>query len=64
MNIGIIMPTYNAEKTITNVFNRVPNTFLKKVALFIVINDGSTDNTLQIVKKLGTKYPIKIINHK
>ncbi|WP_228458238.1 glycosyltransferase family 2 protein [Chryseobacterium schmidteae] len=50
MKVSIVIPMYNAEKTIVNVLNSVQNqTFLPYE--IIVVNDGSTDQSLQIVQK-------------
>lgn len=58
------MPAYNAEKTIESVFARVPKKALDKISEFIVVNDGSTDETEKIIKKLKKEYKkIKLINH-
>lgn len=56
MNIYIIIPAFNEEKTIKKIVNKI-KTFNKNI---IVINDGSTDLTSKILKK--TKV-ITINNH-
>lgn len=61
--IIIVMPAYNAEKTIESVFRRVPKAALAKISEFMVVNDGSSDNTEEVVRKLINKYKIKLINH-
>ncbi len=61
--IIVIMPAYNAEKTIESVFQRVPANTLEKIYEFIVVNDGSKDKTEETVKKLMNDYKIKLINH-
>ena len=55
-NLGIIIPVFNEEKKIESVIKK-----LKKFEVYIV-NDGSTDRTLNILKKYR-KY-INIINLK
>lgn len=57
------MPAYNASKTIELVFKRIPKFSLKKINKFIVVNDGSTDNTADIIKRLSKNYKIKVITH-
>jgi len=61
--IVVVMPAYNAAKTIESVFKRIPKSTLKKINRFIVVNDGSKDNTAQVVKKLSKTYPITLITH-
>ncbi len=48
--ITIIMPAYNELKRITNAITAIINSEYKKVHL-IVVNDGSTDGTLQLLIK-------------
>jgi glycosyltransferase involved in cell wall biosynthesis len=57
MKTIIVIPAYNAEKTIENVFKRIPKNSYDEI---IVVNDGSKDRTSEIVKK----YNVKLIEHK
>jgi len=62
--ISIILPSYNESKKIRNTILDVSNFFNNKKInhQIILVDDGSTDNTLDIIKK---NYPnIKIISHK
>ena len=52
--VSIIMPAFNAANTIEKSIESVLNQTYKDWEL-IVINDGSTDNTNKIVKKLIKK---------
>ena len=64
MKIVIVMPAYNAGKTIVSVFKRIPQDFYAKVFKIIVVNDGSKDDTLKIIKRLKKKYSkILLLNH-
>ena len=60
--ISVIMPVFNAElflkKSIDSILNQTIDNFE-----FIIINDGSTDNTLNIIKSYNDKR-IKIINNR
>ncbi|MFX1435247.1 MAG: glycosyltransferase family 2 protein, partial [Promethearchaeota archaeon] len=47
--LSIILPVYNEEKSIKNVINRIPDNFDYEV---IIIDDGSTDKTIQYVKEI------------
>ena len=49
--LSIIVPVYNEEKTIITTLKRLEETKDKRVEYeIIVINDGSTDNTLKMLK--------------
>jgi len=57
MKTIIVIPAYNAEKTIESVFKRIPKNSYDEI---IVVNDGSKDKTSEIVKK----YNVKLVEHK
>jgi glycosyltransferase involved in cell wall biosynthesis len=63
MNLFIVIPAYNAEKTIEKVFGRVSERNLKKISRFVVVDDGSTDKTADAVKKLQEKYTVVLLSH-
>ncbi|MGF2028228.1 glycosyltransferase family 2 protein [Lactococcus lactis] len=56
--LSVVVPAYNEEETLELFLNEVNKQTaelpLEKVFLFI--NDGSTDNTLDVLKKLSNKY--------
>ena len=52
--VSIVMPLYNQEKFIKQCLLSVMNQSLKDIEI-IVVNDGSTDNSLKIVSQLATK---------
>ena len=62
MKISIIIPIYNAEKTIERLLNSINSQTYKNYEI-ILINDGSTDNTQNILKNYRSE-KIKIINKK
>lgn len=66
MQLSVIIPVLNEESTIKSILSKVIN--LKDVYEVIVVNDGSTDNTLEILEKLKktAKYNkgLRIISHK
>ena len=49
MNVSVIIPCFNEEKTIKEIILTVKN-YLQKNDEIIVIDDGSTDNTQKILK--------------
>ncbi len=60
MKISVVIPVYNAEKTITKLLDSIENQSYKNYEI-IIINDGSTDKTGDILKKYENDY-IRIIN--
>lgn len=65
MKIFVVMPAYQAAETIAAVFARIPTTLLGEGGLdFIVVNDGSTDNTTQVVQQLMERLDnIQLVDH-
>ena len=61
--VSVFLPIYNKEKYIIRSINSIKSQTLKNIEI-IAINDGSTDNTLKILRKLSKKdRRIKIINN-
>ena len=58
--VSIIVPVYNVEKYLAKCLDSLVNQTLKDIEI-IVVNDGSPDNSEQIIKKYLKKYPDKII---
>lgn len=55
--LSIIIPMYNSEKYIANCLNSILNSDLPKGEYeVVIINDGATDNGLQIVQEYVSKY--------
>ena len=61
MKLIVIIPAYNEEKTITSVIKSVPRQIINidEVKVYL-INDGSTDKTIEVAKNAGVD---KIINN-
>ncbi len=56
--ISVVIPLYNGEKTITRTLNSVKNqTALDAICEIIVVDDGSTDKSTEIVQKYHVKNP-------
>lgn len=56
--VSVIMAAYNAEDTIEMALNSIPN---RDDVEIVVIDDGSTDDTVKIVKEFGRA---KLVQHK
>jgi len=62
--VSVIVPVYNVEKYLEKCLESLINQTLNEIEI-IVVNDGSTDNSLNIIEKYAQKdYRIKIINQK
>jgi len=65
MEIFVIIPAYNAARTIKSVFERIPKSFFSMIAKILIIDDGSSDNTSEILKEICNSYPkVEVIPHK
>jgi len=61
MKLIIQIPCYNEEKTLPITFNDLPKKLDNIDEIdYVIINDGSTDNTVEVAKKLGIKHIINI----
>jgi glycosyltransferase involved in cell wall biosynthesis len=58
--LSIIIPVYNEEKIITAYLPKIFTLPISKE--IIIINDGSTDETLNNLQSLKTKYDFRLIN--
>lgn len=55
MKVSVIIPVFNEEKDISECLKSLESQSFKDTEI-IVVNDGSTDETLEIVKKFPVKY--------
>lgn len=64
--LSIITPVHNEEECVEHFVNHLLLTEVEKLNLkyeLIIVNDGSTDNTLKIIQKLAQKNPkIKVLS--
>jgi glycosyltransferase involved in cell wall biosynthesis len=66
--ISVIIPVYNEQNTITPLIKKVFSsikTLQNKLIRFevIIVNDGSSDNTLSQIKKLKNQHRFRLISH-
>jgi len=62
-NVSIIVPVYNASETIHTCLDAILNLdYPQELLEIIVVNDGSTDNTVELIQQMKSPR-IKIINN-
>lgn len=55
MKVSVIVPVYNTEKYLRDCLESLVNQTIDEIEI-IVINDGSTDNSLQVIKSYKERY--------
>lgn len=60
----IAIPAYNASLTLESVFRRVPREIAERTAHYVVVNDGSTDATADVARRLRRCFSnLELIEH-
>lgn len=57
--VSVIIPVYNAEKYLNQCISSIANQTMKDIEI-IAINDGSTDNSLNVLDELSQRYKGKL----
>jgi glycosyltransferase involved in cell wall biosynthesis len=55
-SIAVVMPAYNAEKTLENTFREIPVDIVDHI---ILVDDRSSDQTVAVARELGIKHIIE-----
>ena len=64
-SISVLIPAFNEQENIKSTVENVLKSDYKYLKEVIIINDGSTDNTLEIIEQLEKKYPkVRVLNKK
>src|ERR1019366_3434644 len=56
-DVFILMPAYNAASTIEKVFDRIPAAARERIRRYVVVDDGSTDDTAAALARLRAQFP-------
>lgn len=66
MKISVVIPMFNSTKTIISALNSIRRqTAFKQIVDIVVVNDGSTDNSLELVKEYAERnkeLPIVVVD--
>jgi glycosyltransferase involved in cell wall biosynthesis len=63
-NVFVLMPAYNAGSTVEKVFRRIPPAARERIRRYVVVNDGSRDDTAEALSRLQQQFPaLVILNH-
>lgn len=59
VKVSVIIPVYNAEKYLNQCISSIANQTMQDIEI-IAINDGSTDNSLNVLDELSQRYKGKL----
>ena len=59
IKVSVVVPVYNVEKYLERCLETLVNQTLEELEI-IIVNDGSTDDSLKIIEKYVLEYPGKI----
>ena len=65
MKIWIVLPAYNEEKGLPPLLDSLIETFSTEKLQYevIVVDDGSADKTLQVIKSYSDRFPVTAVSH-
>lgn len=64
MKYGIVIPAYNAEATLEEVVDRIPEVPGAQLARVVIVNDGSRDRTGAVAQKIASTRPdVDLVHH-
>ena len=59
--VFVLVPAYNAGRTIERMFRRIPPEARARIARYVVVNDGSTDDTEAALARLQAEWPHLVV---
>lgn len=64
IQLSVIIPAYNAEKTVGRCLDSILQSVQQASAEIICVDDGSRDDTWQVLQQYAAQYPCMRIFHK
>jgi glycosyltransferase involved in cell wall biosynthesis len=62
--LAIAIPAYNAAETLEGVFDRIPVEIQARTPRYVVVDDGSTDGTAAVARRLQARFPaLDLVEH-
>ena len=63
--IYVLLPAYNEESALPPLVSNIGDSFAAGEAAYriVIVDDGSSDNTVSVAKELAGKYPIDVVPH-
>jgi glycosyltransferase involved in cell wall biosynthesis len=63
-DVFVLMPAYNAGATVEKVFARIPPAARERIRRYVVVNDGSRDDTAAALARVGQSFPrLTVLTH-
>lgn len=59
-HVTCVLPAYNAAATLARTLERIPPGLVDE---FILVDDGSSDDTVAIARRLQGQYPLRVLAH-
>jgi len=60
-NVFVLMPAYNAGKTVERVFERIPPEARQRIKRYVAVNDGSKDDTAEALARVQRSFPNLVV---
>jgi dolichol-phosphate mannosyltransferase len=62
--ISIVIPTFNERNNIVPLLERLSRTFSNRNYEILLVDDNSTDGTIDVATEMANKYPVKVLVRK
>ena len=59
----ILLPAYNEEASISTLFDQIINTLKDEKFHIVVVDDGSSDGTAELVRQYASNNPVTLLEH-